>query len=162
SLAGGTDLVVAAPGLDITFGRTFSPSVVDRYELGPLGYGWSWAEGWQRTLFVEPDGTVLISAANCGCAQPQASGAQRRFEPDRRRAGAYFPQPGNQAALAALPGGAFELREPDGLVTRFRSDGRVDFIEDLNGNRITAAWTGSLLTRLSHSAGQFLQISYNA
>src|SRR5262249_27410754 len=53
-------------------------------------------------------------------------------------------------------------REPDGLVTRFRSDGKVDFVEDPNGNRITATWTGTQLTRLTHSAGQFLQINYSA
>src|SRR5262249_26119337 len=75
--------------------------------------------------------------------------------------GRYFSQAGDRGTLTALGGGAFVLRELDGLVTRFRSDGRVDYIEDPNGNRITATWTGALLTRLTHSAGQFLQINYN-
>ncbi|TGO01896.1 hypothetical protein PN36_34660 [Candidatus Thiomargarita nelsonii] len=32
---------------------------------------------------------------------------------------------------------------------------------DSRGNRITAEYTGNLLTRLSHNTGQFLQLSYN-
>src|SRR5262249_53666300 len=107
SLAGATDLVVAAPGLDITFGRVFSPSVVGRYDVGPLGRGWSWTGGWQDLLQVESDGTVLISGHD---------GGQRRFQPDSRHAATYFARAGDHATLTALAGDAFQLREPDGLV----------------------------------------------
>src|SRR5207248_2726232 len=41
-------------------------------------------------------------------------------------------------------------------------DGKLAFVEDLNGNRITATYTGDLLTRLEHSSGQFLDLAYNA
>ena len=86
------------------------------------------------SLTMEPDGTAVVSGSD---------GGQRRFEPDSRRPGTYFSQAGDHATLTALGGGVFLLREPDGLVTRFRSDGRVDYVEDPNGNRITATWTGT-------------------
>ena len=40
--------------------------------------------------------------------------------------------------------------------------GQVDYVQDTNGNRITAGYTGGLLTSLTHSDGQSLQIAYNA
>jgi RHS repeat-associated protein len=157
-----TDIHVEAPGLPITFRRAFASDIVGRYEQGPIGQGWAWTDGWQQMLFSESDGTVVVAAADCGCAQPQPRGKQRRFEPDSSRPGTYFALAGDHATLTALGAGIFLLRESDGLTTRFRSDGRVDYVEDTNGNRITATWTGDELTRLSHSAGQFLDITYYA
>ncbi|HEY1378789.1 MAG TPA: RHS repeat-associated core domain-containing protein [Gemmataceae bacterium] len=153
TLAAATDLQVDAPGLPIRLTRVFSTSTVGRYEQGPFGRGWAWADGWDRSVTLEPDGTAVVSGLD---------GHDRRFEPDARFAGRYFAQAGDHATLSGLVGGAFVLREPDGLVTRFRSDGRVDYVEDPNGNRVTATWTGTQLTRLTHSAGQFLQITYTA
>ena len=65
--------------------------------------------------------------------------------------------------MQALGGNTFALREPEGLVYRFRSDGRLDYVEDPNANRISASYTEGLLTRLTHApSGQFLDIVYNA
>src|SRR5262249_44408740 len=44
----------------------------------------------------------------------------------------------------------------------FRPDGLFDFEEDPNGNRITAGYTGTLLTSLSHTSGAVFTLSYNA
>ena len=68
---------------------------------------------------------------------------------------------GDHATLTNLGGGAFSLQEPDGLLRMFRTDGKLDYIEDTNGNRITAGYTGDVLTSLTHSAGQALQITHN-
>ena len=62
--------------------------------------------------------------------------------------------------LRALPAGRFELLSHDGVSRVYLSDGQIDYVEDQNGNRITATWTSARLTRLSHSAGQFLDIRY--
>src|SRR5437762_1078548 len=43
----------------------------------------------------------------------------------------------------------------------FRADGLLDYAEDLNSNRITAAHSGTLLTSLTHSDGQSLQFTYD-
>jgi RHS repeat-associated protein len=149
-LADTVDAQVTQPGLPLTFGRFFTPSLVGRYQLGVLGWGWTWSGGWQRTLTVAPDGTVTIA---------DTDGSQRRFQPDTR--GGYFAQAGDHGILQNLGSGIFSLQELDGQVTRFGADGRVDYIADPNGNKITAGYTGSQLTSLTHSAGQALQIHYN-
>src|SRR5262249_10322680 len=43
----------------------------------------------------------------------------------------------------------------------FRTDGALNYIQDANGNRITAGYSGSLLTSLTHSDGSSLALSYN-
>jgi YD repeat-containing protein len=97
------------------------------------------------------DGTVVIS---------DGDGSQRRFQPDVR--GGYFDQPGDHATLTKLANGGYTLIETNGLVTAFRPDGTIDYVQDTNGNRITAGYTGGLLTSLSHSSGQSLEIAYNS
>jgi YD repeat-containing protein len=58
--------------------------------------------------------------------------------------------------------GAFQLRELDGSLTAFHTNGSLDFVQDRNGNRITAGYTGTLLTSLTHSDGDALTFTYNA
>src|SRR5581483_10464191 len=50
----------------------------------------------------------------------------------------------------------------EGTLTAFRADGRIDYVQDTNGNRVTAVYTGGRLTQLQHSAGPALAIHYNA
>ncbi|MBN2473846.1 MAG: RHS repeat protein [Pirellulales bacterium] len=150
-LATAVDADVSAPQIPLTFGRSFLPSLVARHELGPFGRGWYLAGGWQRVFQVESDGTVAISGSG---------GGQRRFEPDSR--GGYFSQTGDNSQLKSLGGGGFTLREANGLVTCFRPDGKVEYVEETNGVRITAGYDGDQLTSLTHSSGRSLQIAYNA
>lgn len=150
-LGDAVDASVAAPGLSLSFGRSFAPSITARNVLGPLGLGWS--DSWQISLAVGADGTVVITGPG---------GSQRRFQPDRRSGYGYFDQPGDYARLAALGGGLYTLTEQDGQVTAFNSDGTLHYVQDTNGNRITAGYTGGLLTTLTHSSGQVLKIAYNA
>ena len=88
-------------------------------------------------------------------------GAIRRFQPDSRNSG-YFDQAGDHGTLIANPDGTFSLREIEGSLTHFLAGGRVDYVQDTNGNRITAGYTNGLLTSMTHSDGQALQIHYNA
>ncbi|MGB2823216.1 MAG: FG-GAP-like repeat-containing protein, partial [Phycisphaerae bacterium] len=143
------DVRIAAPGLPLTFQRSFSYEITGRYELGPRGYGWS--HNWQWALEEGSDGTVRITTP---------TGGERVFGP--ARFGRYISEPGDYATLTALGGGAFLLTEPDGVAYAFRADGLLDYVEDLNGNRITAGYTDGLLTSLAHSCGQALQLEYNA
>jgi RHS repeat-associated protein len=151
SLASAVDDAVQAPGLFLVFTRFFPQPVSLRYELGPLGRGW--AHNWQFSLHKASDGKVTITGPG---------GSRRVFQPDSRHPSSYFPQPGDHATLTALSGGAFGLREPSGLLRAFRSDGKLDYVEDPNGNRISASYAGSLLTGLTHSSGQWLKTVYNA
>src|SRR5262249_37635768 len=56
----------------------------------------------------------------------------------------------------------YQVREQNGYVTAFRADGRIDYVQDTTGNRITAGYTGSQLVSLTHSSGPSLQFAYNA
>jgi RHS repeat-associated protein len=156
SLAAAVDAAVEAPGLPLVFTRTFGSTISQRSELGPLGRGWS--HNWQYSLQKAPDGTVTIIGPG---------GSHRTFQPDSRSSGRYFSQPGDQATLTALGGGSFMLREPGGLLRAFRSDGKPDYVEDPNGNRISVGYSGSLLRSLTHytnrtvPSGHSLEIAYS-
>lgn len=146
-VAAATDAYAPTPGLGLVFGRVFPQSLIQRHAAGPLGYGWS--HNWEFTLTLDADGDVTVVGP---------AGSRRLFQPDRR--GGWFSQPGDHGTLIELGSGRFSLREPRGLVRVFRSDGKLDCVEDPNGNRITANWSGGFLTSLAHSAGQRLQFAY--
>jgi RHS repeat-associated protein len=150
SLAGAVDAAVEAPGLPLAFTRFFAEPISQRFEQGPLGRGWS--HNWQLSLQKDADGTVTVLGPG---------GSRRTFKPDRRTSN-YFSQPGDYATLTANAGGAFTLQEKSGLLYAFRPDGKFDYVQDTNGNRITGGYTGTQLTSLTHSSGQSLQITYNA
>ncbi|KPJ58544.1 MAG: hypothetical protein AMJ46_14050, partial [Latescibacteria bacterium DG_63] len=150
TLASAYDLVVPAPGLVVDLNRVYAESLDRRFVLGPFGYGWSTA--WSTTLQVQSDGAVEIFSPG---------GSIRRFEPDSRT-GRYFAPPGEVSFLNPVASGGFTLQEADGFITCFLPDGKMSYIQDTNGNRITASYTDDRLTGLTHSVGQWLSISYNA
>jgi RHS repeat-associated protein len=151
SLAGGTDAAVATPGLSLNFARTFLPGIIARNQFGP--FGWGWSDSWQSTATPQADGTVLV-------AEP--GGGRRIFQPDSRPGGAYFAQPGDHGSLIALAGGGYLLTETTGDATAYNPDGTLNYVQDTNGNRITAGYTFGILTSLTHSSGQSLTIAYGA
>jgi RHS repeat-associated protein len=150
-LAGATDAFVQGTGLPIVFQRAYGQPISRRFELGPLGCGW--AHIWQMILEEKTDGTVVIT---------DMTGTPRIFQPHSLKPGRYFTQPGDYGILTPGSGGAFTLREVDGVVFAFRADGKLDHVEDANGNRITCIHAGDLLTGLTHSSGQSLDIAYNS
>ncbi|MCY2954337.1 MAG: DUF6531 domain-containing protein [Planctomycetota bacterium] len=149
TLVSAQDLSVDSPGMALSFSRFYSTPISQRCELGPLGRGWAY--NWQTALSVAGDGTVVVTVPG---------GGQRVFQPDARSSD-YFAQAGDHGALTATGGGTFQLREPDGRLAAYRADGKLNFMEDTNGNRITAGYTDNLLTSLTHSSGRSLQIAWN-
>lgn len=148
AMASATDAAVRQPGLDLVFSRIFPRSISQRLRFGPLGWGWS--HNWDFTLQKDSEGNVIILGP---------AGARREFQPDVR--GGFFAQAGDYGKLIELDGGGYELRETGGSKMVFRPDGRLDFVEDLNANRITAVYSGTLLSSVTHSAGQSLQFGYS-
>jgi len=149
TIGGALDAYVTAPGPALSFIRSFPTSISDRYETGPFGRGW--AHNWQSTLEVAADGTVSIH---------EPGSPPRVFQPDRR--GGYLASPGDHSTLAAAGGGTFTLTDIRGTVVAYTADGSFHYTEDTNGNRITAGYTNGLLTRLDHSSGQWLELTYDA
>jgi RHS repeat-associated protein len=56
----------------------------------------------------------------------------------------------------------YELTNLDGAKYVFRADGQVDYTEDVNGYRVTAVYTGNLLTGYTSSRGDRIDITYNS
>ncbi|MFC1573151.1 RHS repeat-associated core domain-containing protein, partial [Candidatus Eisenbacteria bacterium] len=144
-----TDGYVPAPGLDITFRRSFPLSIYGRYEQGILGYGWS--HNWDYLLTDDGEGTVKIHGPG---------GSIRIFQEDIRPGYGYFSMEGDHGTLTDRGGGSFLLQEASGLVRVFNSDGLLEYVEDTHGNKITCSYSGSQLDALTHSGGQRLQLAY--
>jgi len=149
-LAAATDAYVQAPGLPIVFYRAYGQPISRRYEVGPLGRDWT--HNWQFSVTEESDGTVTIT---------DMTGTPRIFQPDSRYTNAYLAATGDHGVLTSYSDGHFTLKETDGTVSSFDSSGRLAYVEDTNGNRITCGYSGGLLTSLTHSEGQFLEMDYN-
>jgi RHS repeat-associated protein len=152
-LSSAVDAAMEAPGLPLTFVRTFPATISGRNALGRLGRGWS--DNWEYSLQKSPDGTVTVLGPG---------GSRRIFQPDSRLSGTYFAQSDDYGRLIRSDvGGLFYLTESDGTAYTFDGpSGKLSYVEDTNGNRITCAYTSGLLTSLTHSSGQYLQITYNA
>jgi RHS repeat-associated protein len=145
-LAPATDDAVPAPGLPLTFSRSFPQSISGRYQVGILGRGWMTPFDMQAT--TDSAGNVTI----------QTSTGWRSFT---RQSGTLRGAPGDFATLTVDNNG-YHLRETSGTRIDFRPDGRFASISDLNGNSITAAYTGTQLTSLTHSDGSSMMLSYNS
>lgn len=50
----------------------------------------------------------------------------------------------------------------DGTIAAFNTGGRLTYLQDTNGNRITAGYTGGRLTSLTATSGQSISLAYNA
>ena len=53
-------------------------------------------------------------------------------------------------------GRGYTLKELDGSISFFGTDGTLEYVQDTNGNRITAGYSNGLLTSLTDSSGQSL------
>ena len=63
--------------------------------------------------------------------------------PARQPAGSdYFASRATTASSRPDAGGTFTLQETNGQIETFNADGTLNYIQDTNGNRITAGYTG--------------------
>jgi RHS repeat-associated protein len=150
TLTSAVDAQVQTPGLPLTFTRSFSTDIPSHFTLGRLGRGWS--DNWDRSLSRAADGTVTILGPG---------GSRRVFKPDSRTAGRYFAPAGDASVLTPIGGGAYTLRESDGTIYAFRTDGKLDYVADTHNNLVTCTYNGDSLTRLTHSAGPYLDLAYS-
>ena len=149
TLASSTDASVVAPGLDISFERSYGQSITSRHTLGDLGYGWS--HNWDYSLKIAADGTIRMVGPG---------GSRRTYQPDSRAGYPYFSMEGDHAVLISS-GGGYLHTESSGYGRFFDSAGRLQYVEDTHGNRITCTYSGGQLMRLEHSSGQYLDIGWS-
>ena len=142
-----TDVALPASGLPLTFDRQFTTTITGRYEQGILGPGW--LTSWDGKLTSDAQGNVIIGPP----------GRERTFT--LQGSGGYVGLPGDDAQLT-LNGGTYQLSEADGSIVAFRANGQLNFLQDSHGNRITAAYSENLISKLSHSNGDSLTFSYTS
>ena len=114
--------------------------------MGTMGLGWT--DNWAVTASTDSQGNVTINA----------SGSLRSFT--LQSDGSYLGTWGDNGTLTALPGGGYQLQELDGSLTVFNTNGTLKYVQDTNGNRITASYSNGLLARLTASNGAYLSFSY--
>jgi YD repeat-containing protein len=147
SLISTTDVVDAAPGLSLTFNRTFYQSLAERYNLGGLGRGW--AGQWDLRATTDSKGDVIVRSVG---------DLQRVFE--KQTDGVTYLEDGG--ATLTITNGQYRLKEASGLVSLFGTDGKLSYVEDTNANRITLEYANNNLTKLVHTNGDSLTLAYNA
>ncbi len=146
---GVTDAALTASGADLVFARQFNNDIAGRYRMGPFGRGWS--DNWDISATVDNAGNVIL----------KGGGAFRYFT--LQADGSYAGGTGEMGTLT-LVSGAYRLQELGGAIQQFRSDGKISFVEDRNGNRISAAYDGSgrLQTLSTNAGGVNVALTYNA
>ncbi len=141
------DIAFPAPGLPLVFGRSFGATLTGRYHQGRLGRGWT-----------DNFDFSISEHATSGTATLRQGGIVRYF--GRRPDGSYESVAGDFGVLSKM-NGVFQLRETTGEVMGFRPDGLLDFLQDANGNRLTAGYSRAQLTSLTHTSGAALTLAYN-
>jgi RHS repeat-associated protein len=130
---------------NFAFSRIFSQPISGRYRLGPLGRGW--VGSWEISAMTDSDGNVTIFDA----------GTARYFADSN---GTYSAQPGDSGTLTKN-GGMLVLHEASGEVLVFNADGTLNYDIDTSGNRITASYSGGLMSKLTSNDGGSITFAYN-
>ncbi len=144
-IASALDAIYPAPGIPLGFGRVFSQGSM---YSGALGYGW--IHDYDMRLEKLSDGTVALIKGNSYSSFFRSNG------------GRNYTAIGDHSTLTSNPGGNFTLKEKDGTIYGFRTDLRFDFVEDTNGNRISAIYgSDNKLIKLLHSDGDYFNFEYN-
>lgn len=102
------------------------------------------------TAVTDPNGNVTVLT----------DGGVRNFT--LLPAGTYQGAPGDFGTLT-LNNGAYQIREADGTIESFNSNGSLNYIEDTDGNKTLYGYTGGELTSITDTAtGEVTSFTYNA
>ncbi len=147
------DASLPTPGsLSLSFERWFQPGISGRDQMGTMGLGWT--NNWDIAASTDSQGNVTIAE----------SGTLLYFT--LQSDGSYLGTLGDTGVLTARSGGGYQLMETDGSLTVFNANGTLNYVQDSNGNRITASYNSSgLLAQLTASSngvsdGEYLTFTY--
>jgi len=130
-----------------------------RYHQGAFGFGKSHAF----------DVTAELDNGNPVVYYPD--GSARPFNtPSPNQTNQFLAPPGDYGALTIATDGTWEVTESNGFVSHFIADPRsnaasrhlLDYIQDLNGNRISLTYTNDLVTSIVDSVGNTITFTYDA
>ena len=143
---------------------SFANGINARYSSGPFGHGWQM--GWDLTLTAENGpsagtrGRVSIADSSGSARLPARLPRPHRSQvllDGRRRVDA---DEGRRHLRAAQHQ---RHRHPLPLADRGADQGRIDWVQDTNGNRISAGYDASgRMESLTHPNGADLALAYNA
>ncbi|WP_231607038.1 cadherin-like domain-containing protein [Crocosphaera watsonii] len=117
-----------------------------QYNLGSFGLGGGFLG--DIRLITDENNNVSI----------QGTSSVRFFE--YQTDGTYETENGDNGILTKI-GHEYQILEEDGTLTRFNSTGKVVWVEDSNGNRLSTEYTDGNLTRLFDTVGNSLSFTYN-
>jgi len=137
-----------APGMNLAFVQSFQQSISGRYRQGILGYGWT--NNWDVYAVTTANGDVAIY--NDGISLFYSLQAD----------GSYTDEVGDHS-IVSLVNGAYQLVTTQGVRYQFNTNGTLNYIEDANGNRITAGYNpDGQLVSLTDSNGEYIALTYNS
>jgi RHS repeat-associated protein len=140
-----TDLELESPGFKLGFRRSYSNFLLPRTALG-----WGWTCNYFSSLEEQENGDILFH---------QWNGSIRRYE--RHADGSYGSPTGVFDSLVKMPDGSFDIRSNRGFTLSFDSAGQLAKLRDRNGNTQSVLSRGGYPVRITDSAGQYLEISYD-
>ena len=118
-------------------------------QAGLFGVGWAC------------NGDVRATTDSQGNVTIRGGGGSRYF--GLQSDGSYLPILGDNGTLTALSGGGYQVTEIDGSLSAFNANGTLAYVQDSNGNRITAGYNSSgRMVSLTESDGDALSITYNS
>ena len=138
-----------APGMDLTFVQSFQQAISGRYTEGILGFGWT--TNWDISATTMANGDVVV--------EDDGVSVSFSLQPN----GSFAPGAGDQGTSLTATNGAYQFVKPDGTVFQFNTNGTLKYVQDTNGNRITAGYNAQgQLASLTDSNGEYLDLTYNA
>jgi RHS repeat-associated protein len=131
-------------------------TIIPRYTLGAYGRGASHSfDLWGEVS----NGTIILH---------YPVGKIRQLFPDSTTPGNYIGSVGDSGTISVtIADQSWNLTEKNGTRYQFKVDPNnashhiIDYLEDLNGNRITANYTANRVTSITSSTGDTQQFSYN-
>jgi len=142
-----TDFSLPSKGLPMVFERASEQYLAGRFKSGVFGRGWT------HTYDIS-----ALKASN-GDVNINISGSTRVYT---KLADGSYKAPYGDSSVLKLQDGKYTLNYQDGTVISFRADGKFEYIEDVNKNRITGEYnSGNQLVKIKHSDGDSFTIKYN-
>lgn len=115
---------------------------------GSLGSGWS--HNYDILLKQNPNGSVLVREGNW------------RYHYYSLSNGSYASREGDHSILKKNVDGTFILTDKDGQVRQFSGEGKLSSITDRNGNTLTLAYIGNILSSVIDPSGRSVSFAYDS
>ena len=140
-----TDFQLPGKGVGFSFERGYNSQDPRN---GPLGFGWT--HHYNISLEIDGSGNITVR---------DGDGHTAAFAPNG--SGGYVSQYGVFDTLVKESDASYTLTKKDLRVYRFSAALKLLSIADRNGNTIALTYTGSLLTRVTDTAGRNVDFTYD-